>query len=306
MDALMCNNCGQALGGDDAFCGFCGTPSSPAVPAQNGTPHEQPNAGRSSAGAGVPFFGHASPRPPGPLSNTTRYLCAAAYLDDSFANQVLRHLIATRRAVAPSVNLDIGPIIWHCRRARRNLLIRNIVLVIIVLVGLILSPQAAFSFLFYTVSLGWLLPKVKWGRRGFVTKILIVLIAVGLPIFFSAIVFGLSSLVNSANTTYGQNGPFDSTGQGTGISESRIEGTFLLLLVLTWAVEFAYIFVTYRTLIEELRLGAGPPLSRAPSGGTSRSTPPRTRSSAPDSTSPIACGPSRSGSIPPLTWPTRC
>ena len=263
----MCNNCGQALGGDDAFCGLCGTPAQSAQASPgNGMPHEQPDAGRSPAGAGGPFFGHAAPRPPGPLSNTTRYLCAAAYLDDRFANRVLRELVATRRAVAPSVNLDIGPIIWHCRRARRNLLIRNIVLVAIFLLGLILSAPATVGVLFYTVLLGWLLPKVKWSRRGPAVKILFVLLVFGVLLLFVGAL--ARALFSSFSSSLGQSGSFASSAQAAGGSGLQLVGTFFLLLILAWATEFAYLFVTYRTLIEELRLGApAPPAATGPAGG---------------------------------------
>src|SRR5579862_1809365 len=209
MDVLTCSNtqCGQPLDGEDAFCGYCGTASPvPQYPAQDlqrpapgpqyATPdpqyptpwpgavrqptealNGQPDARPAYTGAGAPFFEHEARRQPGPLNNTTRYLCAAAYLNNNFANRVIRQLMATRRAVAPSINLDLGPIIWHCQRARRNILIRNIVLFVLVFLWLFVSWQSVLFFLFYTFCLGWVLPRVRWKQRGLAMKILFVLLA---------------------------------------------------------------------------------------------------------------------------------
>ncbi|HJT03681.1 MAG TPA: hypothetical protein VJ757_08650 [Pseudonocardiaceae bacterium] len=65
-----------------------------------------------------------------PVSETTRYLCAAAYLDKTFANEVIDHVLhEEHRAIAPSYGVDLVPVICHCLAARRRRLVRDAVLV---------------------------------------------------------------------------------------------------------------------------------------------------------------------------------
>ncbi len=279
MDGLECGNtqCGQILNGDEAFCGYCGTPvpgpqriiapppgpmSWPGTVRQpTGALNGQQDAGPALAGAGVPFFSHESPRRPGPLTNATRYLCAAAYLDNKFANQVIGELIATRRAVAPSLNMDLGPIIWHSQRARRILLIRNIVLAAILLLGFIVSWPAAINFLLYTFLLGWLLPRVRWRQRGLAMKILFVILALYLLplILFVSFALTVGALASSFTSTFGSGASLGSSAASAAVGVLTVVGTLILVLALTCGTEFAFTYVTRRTLVEQLAPGAPPP-----------------------------------------------
>jgi hypothetical protein len=50
------------------------------------------------------------PSTPTQQSESTRYLCAAAYLDRGFANQVITKVLeGEHRAVAPSYGVDVVP-----------------------------------------------------------------------------------------------------------------------------------------------------------------------------------------------------
>lgn len=84
-------------------------------------------------------FGHAPCREPGPLGTATRRLCAAAYVDRSFAELVLGELVGSRRAVARSVDIDLEPVIWHSLRARRLALGRDLVLSGVLIAGIVVS-----------------------------------------------------------------------------------------------------------------------------------------------------------------------
>jgi hypothetical protein len=108
---ITCTNidCQGPILAADRFCGNCGTPAPDVRRApQPATAHVTVEPLSQE-----PLFSHEPPRRPGPLSNATRYLCAAAYLNDNFANQVIWQLLATRRAVAPSINFDVGPVLRH-------------------------------------------------------------------------------------------------------------------------------------------------------------------------------------------------
>jgi hypothetical protein len=73
------------------------------------------------------------------MSNATRYLCAAAYLNSSFANPVIGDLVGSHRAVVPSRGIDLVPVIRHCLKARKMQLVRDVLLAALLFLGLFLS-----------------------------------------------------------------------------------------------------------------------------------------------------------------------
>jgi len=76
-------------------------------------------------------------------SAATRHLCAGAYLDDVFRDDTLRHVYyQPRRIVAPSYGFQLVPVLWHCLRARRADIIRDIAIVALFLVALTVSKSA--------------------------------------------------------------------------------------------------------------------------------------------------------------------
>ncbi len=232
MSQLQCADCGSALTPEDIFCGTCGT----AVSAANrgGAPRAEPvqvstmapgtawagtsarvppaSAARGEAGGTTwwqsrpepvevtpqdQFFGHAAAQPDGPLSNSTRYLCAAAYLNPDYANSVISELVASHRAVAPSLGIDLIPIIRHCLNARKAQLLRDVLLTVLLIAGLFLATAPIIAILVISFCLSFL-PGVQWERRSLGIK---VLVGLGAAVILAAIaVFYLvGSYVNAAN-----------------------------------------------------------------------------------------------------------
>jgi hypothetical protein len=290
VDEMVCANadCRGVVLKDDQFCGACGTPraelpapgtftgdtfhgsgengrnSSNGGPAGNGkipsppigggllgspdtTPPEEP--------AGEPFFSHEFPRPSGPLNNVTRSLCAAAYLDRGFANKVISNLLVTRRAVAPSVNFDAGPVLRHCLRARRHILIRDTVLTLIVLVGLVVKTLPTLDVLLFTFVLGGLLPSLGRRRGKFRTHLLLLLAAMVAGVL--AVVFTVALLLGSFVSSV-----FSATSVLAG--PASLLGTFVVLVGALTATEFVYLYTTAQALLAGSRQGVQShrPLSR--------------------------------------------
>src|SRR6266566_4752549 len=211
---LQCADCGSALTPEDIFRGTCGT----AVSAANrgGAPRAEPvqvstmapgtawagtsarvppaSAARGEAGGTTwwqsrpepvevtpqdQFFGHAAAQPDGPLSNSTRYLCAAAYLNPDYANSVISELVASHRAVAPSLGIDLIPIIRHCLNARKAQLLRDVLLTVLLIAGLFLATAPIIAILVISFCLSFL-PGVQWERRSLGIMVLVVfLILIG-------------------------------------------------------------------------------------------------------------------------------
>lgn len=262
--ALVCS-CGSPLGDDDIFCGNCGKPRSlPAVtvidtavgadPADTSTAQA---SGHAQQALGAPYFTHATARPPDQMSNATRYLCAAAYLDSSFTNRVIREFIGSHRAVVPSRGIDLIPIIRHCLKARKMQLVRDILLSILLLLGLILAPGPLVGILVLMLLLSFL-PGPQWERRSFGGKAVAALAGVS-TIAVVSIVGVILLFLTLANSGGSLGGPSVGTFLDTA---TVIIG--LIYACLVAAALLYYCYVRNRTLGEWLSPGAqSPPFERS-------------------------------------------
>lgn len=281
MPQLECSNCHLPLAEDDGFCGNCGARApvlshDGAVRPDGGTWPEggaptrvasDDSAGRLDGGTWPRsggdertrarhasttqpdrFFDHAASRPDNPLTNATRYLCAAAYLNPSFANDVIWELLASRRAVAPSIGMDLGPVIRHCLNSRRIQLARDVILTILLVAGLILATAPAILVLTASFVLSFLPGGVK--RRSLAAKLLTgaifgIVVAVVVGIIGAIVMF--SFLTHSSL-------PVGLLGSGTG----KTVALALIFALLSGTAVFVYTYTRYQILREKLRPGVGP------------------------------------------------
>jgi hypothetical protein len=99
------------------------------------------------------------PSTPTQQSESTRYLCAAAYLDRGFANQVITKVLEEEhRAVAPSYGVDVVPVVRHCLTAERRRRLRDLALIGVVLVGgpvLLLAGASPAGIVLRLLLLAW-------------------------------------------------------------------------------------------------------------------------------------------------------
>ncbi|WIM98793.1 hypothetical protein ACTOB_002407 [Actinoplanes oblitus] len=81
-------------------------------------------------------------------SDTTRGLASAAYVDIEYANAVIGEVVESeRKAVPPSFGFDLDPVVRHCLRGRRLLIIRYALVTAILLVGMCLGSWWTFWWL---------------------------------------------------------------------------------------------------------------------------------------------------------------
>lgn len=110
------------------------------------------------------------PSTPTQQSETTRYLCAAAYLDRNFANHVITKVLQEEhRAVAPSYGVDIVPVVRHCLAAERRRRLRDIVLIGLVLIGgplLLLAGASPAGVVLRLLLLAWAVVFVESASTG--------------------------------------------------------------------------------------------------------------------------------------------
>jgi hypothetical protein len=87
------------------------------------------------------------------FSDTTRRLCCAPYVNVSFGNAVIREVVESeRKAVPPSYGFDLDPVVRHCLRARRLLIIRYAIVTGLLVVGLCVNPIWTVGWLVFCAA----------------------------------------------------------------------------------------------------------------------------------------------------------
>lgn len=186
-----------------------------------------------------------------PLQNTTRYLCAAAYLNQPFARRVIREFVEEdHRGVVPSFGFDVAPVVAHCLRARRMRLIRDAVITVLLLLGLVLSPGGVFVMIILALLL-WFGMLVLWSRI-IPKERLATAYSVFYLMGFAAVALAGPDLLSSTNSATGQGFGDAGFGGDPGYGRSSSAGTLflvdLLMLAALAAVPLIYRFTVYRTL----------------------------------------------------------
>jgi hypothetical protein len=98
------------------------------------------------------------------FSDTTRGLCSAAYVDITFANAVIGEVVESeRKAVPPSFGFDLDPVLRHCLRARRLLIIRYLAATLILMAALCVNGSLTVSWLGLCVLIEMM--RAAQGRR---------------------------------------------------------------------------------------------------------------------------------------------
>ena len=264
MAQLECSNCRLPLAESDGFCGSCGTRARPADGHStvrpdtgtwpgNGTGARAQPRQASQPGAEGPvlsgrFFQHSSRQSDNPLTNATRYLCAAAYLNPFFANAVIWELLASRRAVAPSIGIDVGPVIRHCLNARRLQLIRDVILAILLVAGIFLATLPTLIVLVIGAALTFLPGGTE--RRSLGNKLLTG-VAVGIAVAMAGAVIGIILVISLVAHGSVPVGPLATA------TVPLVIATVIFALV-SGATVFVYTSARYRILGERLRPGAAP------------------------------------------------
>lgn len=138
-DSLSCDNCSHHSRPGDRFCEQCGsTLLGMPAPEQQAPGHRQLQDGQEPAGAA----------PAGPVSDgTTRYLCAAAHLDEEFCDAAIAEfLVEPVRAIPPSPGVDSAAVLREAVAAQTRRRIRD---------GLLLALLVVLAFVNFTVVIFW-------------------------------------------------------------------------------------------------------------------------------------------------------
>ncbi|TDB81870.1 hypothetical protein [Micromonospora sp. KC721] len=184
--------------------------------------------------------GRDAPRPRPEASEATRYLCAAAHTDESFAERALAEAVDDDlRAVAPSVGFDLTSVLRHCLHARQRRRRRDLRLVVAGGLAVLLAPL--WTLLAGTVMVvGTKLAPFRPSRHGLVGPV---------AALFSVALVALVLLVQLP-------------GVGGSEGESGLPGWFVgrpvLALpfgVVAYLVLVAHLLGTRRLLVTQLRRG---------------------------------------------------
>lgn len=138
-DGLRCHNCSHHARPGDRFCEQCGSAlGMPPAVLQPPPGHRPPQVGDGAVGP--------VPVPVAPVSDgTTRYLCAAAHLDEKFCDEAIAEfLVEPVRAIPPSPGVDSAAVLREAVAAQTRRRIRDGVLLALLVVFLFASITVAF------------------------------------------------------------------------------------------------------------------------------------------------------------------
>ncbi|WP_188190068.1 hypothetical protein [Nonomuraea sp. SYSU D8015] len=200
------------------------------------------------------------------MSNVTRYLCAAAYLDSGFRDRVLGELVLDPyRAVPPSYGgFDLMPVLHHCRRSRTMLVVRDALITALFALGLLIAPMSTFAWVFTLVPFALL--TVRAVRRGplFLRLLIWLWAAYAVATLFFTVV--LSQVVAVAAALFTERSPYEDLyalppGPAGVVGGSSLAQT-LFVPVVTLGVAVVYRIAIYLTLAGSLRPGAPDPIDK--------------------------------------------
>jgi hypothetical protein len=213
----------------------------------------------------APVDGGAGSPESGSRSNATRYLCAAAHLDERFRSKVLREVLEHRhRAVAPSYGFDLRPVLAHCLAADRRAIGRDALLTLIAVVSLIFAFSATITTLINVAIVGVLVRLLtpRFGRRLSLRTAGTLLVVLVLLAWVVVIPWLISVAQQIALPDFNSPDGFTSSDGFTSPDEFSQPPSFvsdfslgLLFVAILWLVLTGVRLQTHNTLVNTLRAG---------------------------------------------------
>ncbi|WP_405112636.1 hypothetical protein OG559_04135 [Micromonospora sp. NBC_01405] len=212
------------------------------------------------------------------LSDTTRRLCGAVYLDEELADKVIREVVEDeRRAVALSFGFDLNAVVRHCFRARSRYLARDGILFGLLVLGLVIAPSTTIGWLMLGVTVLFVRSR-KWRRSSLLVRIPLIgaLLSVALFCGGGALMAPLWRFLSIGYGLLGAPALYSGSLMGaSGISAfvgvfQFLAWTPYLLGIATLTVLVRFERTTHQILAHELRPGVTPFLPPVPSARVAR------------------------------------
>jgi len=165
-DGFSCHNCAHHTRSGDRFCERCGSELGVrSAPWQSVSGDGQPHVSQRAVDATS-----------GPISDgTTRYLCAAAHLDEAFCDEAITEfLVEPVRAIPPSPGVDSAAVLREVVAAQTRRRIRNGVLLALLLMLALVNLTAVIFWTVVAVGATQLLPTGVSRNRRMVSAVFVV------------------------------------------------------------------------------------------------------------------------------------
>jgi hypothetical protein len=159
--ALTCPVCAYNNPQGSSFCIHCGsklhangTSSSPLLPTSSksmpGSAYQSSSSLQSGYQGYQQYQQYAQQQfdlsPALKHTETTRYLCAAAYLDEDVQDYVMKNIVEEEhRAIGQLYGVDVVPVVKWCFAARQRIFTRNLILALLLFVTMFTYIQQRFS-----------------------------------------------------------------------------------------------------------------------------------------------------------------
>ncbi|NHC12901.1 hypothetical protein [Motilibacter deserti] len=197
-------------------------------------------------------------------TSATRYLCAAAHLNERFTRRVLDEIVYQPfRAVAPSHGVDVTPVLRHCLAARQRLMARDATVLLLLLVSAVIAFTLTITLFIVLVATVVL---TSWARGTRAAQGHQTLVGLGVALAAVLLVLPLTVSVVSGGLELFDGGSDLGYDESESLSRGTLGGLALLLLAL-WAVCWAERVVAHRVIVEELSPGRFDPTQAPPEPG---------------------------------------
>ncbi|GAB3285664.1 hypothetical protein [Kineosporia babensis] len=199
-------------------------------------------------------------------SPATRYLSAGVYLDPPFRNAVLRELVGSaKRSVAPAFSTDAVPVVRHALNARRNQVVRDLVLTVVLLVFLVLQAKLLLAILALTGSALLTLRAARTALRLRFLAALVLLVPALIALLIALLLLESSSGLFASidgSSGYEEHTPF-------GAFLLEVIGVFVIVMGAAWTTITVERLINRQTILDHLMPGRFDP-TQSPAGPRSR------------------------------------
>jgi hypothetical protein len=185
--------------------------------------------------------------------NTTRYLCAAAQLDEDYANTAIREfLVEPMRAIPPTPGVDTTAVLREAVAARTRRRIRDGILLLLLVVVVFAAPVVFVPWLIFGLLIATAVGATRLSVRNVVIAVVVAMAVIAAFAFFGFTAL-FSSLQAGNETGGGYSGGYPATPPPTysagsgGLSISTILAVIMLVLIVAVVAvdEFAVHFLVH-------------------------------------------------------------
>lgn len=164
--------------------------------------------------------------------NTTRYLCAAAQLNEVYANSAIREfLVEPLRAIPPTPGVDTTAVLREAVASRARRRIRDAVVLALLVVLLFTDPVLFLPWLVFALVLALLLGRFVISRRNAIIAVVVVVIGGAIAAILGTVGVAALAIFAALGASSSDSGSYPGGGTYPGTPEPSSAGVLVAIYV---------------------------------------------------------------------------